>query len=289
MAPAGTDRAADRVPLPPGTAWADLGVLHNLGNVLNSLNVSALLLAEKVRASRMTHLAQVAALLREHIEDWPTFAATDEKGRRLPGYLIQLAEHLAAEQTGVQAELDVLLKSVEHIKSIIGLQQRHARIPTAVEEVSVRNLVDEVLQTHAAAFACHRIRVERDYQDVPTVWADKDALLHVLINLVRNAQQSLRDSAQTDRQLTVRVVPLPVDRLRIEVRDNGVGISTANLACIWEVGFTTKEDGHGLGLHHSALAARALGGSLAAYSDGPGQGATFVFDLPLRVGEAAHA
>ncbi len=271
-----------------GMAEVASGVLHNVGNVLNSLNVSATLVAEKVRASRVTRLAQVAALLRAHVDDWPAFAATDAKGRHLPGYLIQLAEHLAAEQAGVQQELDGLLKSVEHVKSIVGLQQRYARNRAAVEEISVRDLLDDVLQMHAAALARHRIQVGREYEDVPAVRTDRHTLLQILVNLVRNAKQALRESDQTERRLIVRVAPAEGERLRVEVRDNGVGISAADLTRIWEYGFTTKEDGHGLGLHHCALAAKALGGSLEASSDGPGQGATFVFELPLQVGEAAH-
>ena len=278
-----------------GMAEVASGVLHNVGNVLNSLNVSATLVADKVRTSRVTRLSQVAELLRTHAADWATFTATDEKGRRLPGYLIQLAEHLAAEQAAVLNELDVLVKSVEHVKSIINMQSAaadYARSPALVDEISVADLLDEVLQMNAASFARHHIHVQREYLDVPTVLADKHTVLQVLVNLVRNANQALCQSDQADKRLNVRVARgdpgAPGQYLRIEVRDNGVGIPAENLARIWEHGFTTKEDGHGLGLHNSALAAKAIGGSLEVYSAGPGQGATFIFQIPMPVGAANH-
>jgi PAS domain S-box-containing protein len=271
-----------------GMAEVASGVLHNVGNVLNSLNVSATLVADKVRTSRVTRLAQVSELLRAHADDWAAFSSTDEKGRRLPGYLIQLAEHLTAEQAAVLSELEVLLKSVEHVKSILGMQQRYARPLGVVEEVSIGNLLDEVLQMHAAAFARHHIHVQRAYQDVPDILSDKHILLQILVNLVRNAKQALAQSDQAERQLTVRVAQTDGPALRIEVCDNGVGIPAENLPRIWEHGFTTKENGHGLGLANSALAAKTIGGSLEAHSAGPGQGATFVFQTPLRVAEANH-
>ena len=67
----------------------------------------------------------------------------------------------------------------------------------------------------------------------------------------------------------------------IGVRDNGVGIPAENLQRIFSFGFTTKRDGHGFGLHSSAVAAQEMDGSLLAHSDGRGNGAEFVLELPV--------
>jgi signal transduction histidine kinase len=66
------------------------------------------------------------------------------------------------------------------------------------------------------------------------------------------------------------------------VIDNGEGIAAENLTRIFAHGFTTKKDGHGFGLHSCVLAAREMGGSLLAASDGPGRGAAFTLVLPLQ-------
>jgi signal transduction histidine kinase len=79
---------------------------------------------------------------------------------------------------------------------------------------------------------------------------------------------------------------------RVDVIDNGLGIPAENLDRVFARGFTTKKNGHGFGLHSSALAARDLGGSLTAQSEGPGRGAIFTVKIPLAPGarkESAHA
>jgi two-component system NtrC family sensor kinase len=67
------------------------------------------------------------------------------------------------------------------------------------------------------------------------------------------------------------------------VADNGIGIPVENLTKIFNHGFTTRKGGHGFGLHSGANAAKELGGSLMAHTEGPGKGATFVLELPLQV------
>jgi signal transduction histidine kinase len=76
-------------------------------------------------------------------------------------------------------------------------------------------------------------------------------------------------------------------RLKITVEDNGVGIPRENLVRIFSHGFTTRKDGHGFGLHGSAIAAKEMGGSLTAHSDGPGLGACFTLELPIPAARAA--
>ncbi len=68
----------------------------------------------------------------------------------------------------------------------------------------------------------------------------------------------------------------------MEATDDRIGISSGHLAQIFSFGFATKEDGYGFGLHLSALAASEMNGSLSAFSDGEGTGATFVLEVPLH-------
>jgi signal transduction histidine kinase len=70
-------------------------------------------------------------------------------------------------------------------------------------------------------------------------------------------------------------------RLHIDVQDTGEGIAPENLKRLFAHGFTTRERGHGFGLHSSASAALEMGGTLEAHSEGAGRGAVFSLVLPF--------
>ncbi|MCK4660239.1 MAG: response regulator [Phycisphaerae bacterium] len=273
-----------------GMAEVATGVLHNVGNVLNSVNVSAHLLVNTIGQSKVAGLSKAVALMNEHSADLGGFLTTDSKGRKLPGYLSQLAGHLVDERSTLLEELKLLTRDVEHIKTIVNQQQDYATMSGMIESFFVAEVVDDALSMGNAVFARHGIEVIRHYDEVPRVSGDRQKLLQILVNLVRNANHSLRDGSTSGRCLTARVTKHGEDRLRIEVRDTGVGIPQENMGRIFTHGFTTKKNGHGFGLHNSALAAREMGGSLTAHSDGPNRGATFTLELPLHAVEATkHA
>ncbi|MDY7228906.1 sensor histidine kinase [Hyalangium rubrum] len=266
-----------------GMAEVATGVLHNVGNTLNSVNVSTGLVIDQLRQSRVAGLSRATQLLREHSSDLATFLTQDPQGQKLPGYLIALSEQLREERDTLLKEMGALSESVEHIKSIVSMQQKHARAAGAVEPVSVPQLIDEALRLNAGSFDRHGILIERDYADVPTVLLDRHKLLQILVNLLSNARHALLDSARQDKRMTIRVQKVHERaRLLIEVADNGVGIAPENLPRMFTQGFTTKHDGHGFGLHISALAAEEMKGRLSCTSVGLGQGATFTLEIPLE-------
>jgi signal transduction histidine kinase len=262
-----------------GMAEIATNVLHNIGNVLNSVNVSASLVVDNVKKSKAANLAKVAAMLREHEHDLGTFITSDAKGRQLPVYLGQLSEQLLADQKGAVHELDLLVKNIEHIKDVVSMQQNYARVSGVKEIINIRELVEDGLRMNAGALARHRVEVIREFGDVPQINVDKHRVLQILVNLIRNAKYACDESGRADRRLTVRVAN-GEGRIKISVADNGVGIPPENLTRIFNHGFTTRKDGHGFGLHSGALAAMEMGGSLAVQSDGPGKGATFTLELP---------
>jgi len=265
-----------------GMAEIATGVLHNVGNTLNSVNISTTMLADLLRKSRVTGLAKAAQMLREHASDLGTFFSSDPQGQRLAGYLIALSESLVEEREEMSKEVLALTASVEHIKSIVTMQQRHARTGGAIEELHVPQLIDEALRLHAVSLERLGISVERDYSEVPPILVDRHKLLQILINLLSNARHALVDSQTQDKRLIIRVQPSGDGaRLLIEVADNGMGIAPENLARMFTQGFTTKKTGHGFGLHISALAATEMKGRLTCASPGPGQGASFTLELPL--------
>lgn len=264
-----------------GMAEIATNVLHNVGNVLNSVNVSAGLVSDSVRRSKVSSLSRLADLLREHEADLPNFLANDPRARQIPTFLTQLSEHLQTSQDTTLRELATLHGNIEHIKDIVAMQQSYAKVSGFKEIVDIPALVEDSLSLNVGAFSRHRIRVVRDFQPVPALNVDKHKVLQILINLVRNAKYACDESDRDPKEITLRVAN-GGDTVKISVIDNGVGIPVENLTRIFQHGFTTKSGGHGFGLHSSALAARELGGILVAHSDGPTSGATFTLELPLH-------
>ncbi|MGD0260645.1 MAG: PAS domain S-box protein [Verrucomicrobiota bacterium] len=272
-----------------GMAEVATNVLHNVGNVLNSVNVSSSLISDKVRASKAGNLAKAVALLQAHENDLAAFLADDPKGRQLPGYLRSLADHLDAEQHETLKELKSLAANIDHIKEIITMQQSYARVVGVVESLPVVDLVEDALRLNAGAMERHQVKIVREYFKVPPILVDKHKVLQILVNLIRNAKYALDDRGHTDKRLVLQVGLNGNDLVKISVIDNGIGIPPENLTRIFEHGFTTRREGHGFGLHNGALAAKELGGKLTAHSDGPGKGATFTLELPPRPREKGHS
>jgi PAS domain S-box-containing protein len=262
-----------------GMAEVATSVLHNVGNVLNSVNISSTLVSNRVRKSKVANLSKVVAMLNEHTTDLGAFLTNDPKGKQLPGYLGQLAEHLVGEQTSVLEELKLLHQNIEHIKDIVVMQQNYAKISGVVETVQITGLVEDALRMNIGALQRHGVKVLREYDDVPLMDVEKHKILQVLVNLVRNAKYACDESFRADKLMTLRVTRNN-GQVRISIIDNGVGIPPENLTRIFNHGFTTRKDGHGFGLHSAALAATELGGSLSVHSDGLGKGASFILELP---------
>ncbi len=262
-----------------GMAEVATSVLHNVGNVLNSVNVSIALLNERLRHHRVENVGKAASLLKKPAEELTQFLLGDPKGRALPEYLEKLAEALVNDKHAMLAEVKSLIKSVEHIKVIVSMQQSLAKMGGVLEEVDLTEVVEDAIQLTAAAYERHRIELIRRYAPVSPVLVDRHQVLQILINLLTNAKYALLDKP-SDKKVVVEISMAKPDRVRVSVTDNGVGIAPENLDKIFTQGFTTREDGHGFGLHSGANAAKQLGGSLTAYSKGLGHGATFTLELP---------
>jgi C4-dicarboxylate-specific signal transduction histidine kinase len=271
-----------------GMAEVATGVLHNVGNVLNSVNVSAMLISERLGKSKIAHLTQVSALMRENSDNLGEFFNSNPKGKMLPGFVHSLADRLSAEQADLLSEAEALSKNIAHIKDIVSVQQSYAKVSGIIESLPPASLVEDALQMNKAAFDRHGIEVVREFGDTPLVRVDKHKVLQILINVVRNAKYAVDQKPRSEKKIAVRVGVNGNNRVKIAVSDNGVGIAPENLARIFAHGFTTKKDGHGFGLHSAALAANEMGGSLTAHSEGLGRGATFVLELPMDMEAASE-
>jgi C4-dicarboxylate-specific signal transduction histidine kinase len=264
-----------------GMSEVATGILHNVGNVLNSVNVSATLVADQIRHSKVVNVARVSELLRAHEHDLAAFLSVDPKGRMISPYLAGLSETLTSERTAAVAELENLQKNVDHIKDIVAMQQSYAKTYGVAESMAITDLIEDALRINAGSLLRHDIHVVRDYQARLVVSLEKHKVLQVLVNLVQNAKHACDESGRLDKQITLRTTATE-SGVSIAVIDNGVGIPQENLTRIFSHGFTTRKDGHGFGLHSGALTAKEMGGTLTGHSAGPGKGAMFILGLPYK-------
>ncbi|MEO5959657.1 MAG: ATP-binding protein [Opitutaceae bacterium] len=272
-----------------GMAEVATGVLHNIGNVLTSLNVSASVIETSLQQSKAESLAKLAALLESHAGDLGAFIANDPKGRRVPEFLESLARHALEEREKLLGELASLQENVDHIKEIVTMQQAYATTVGVTEVLDASLLMEDALRMNAGALVRHAVSVVRDYQAAPAVVAEKAKVLQILINFVRNAKYACDAGGAADKLIMLRVEPTGTGHVRLIVQDSGVGIPPENLARIFTHGFTTRADGHGFGLHSSVVAAQEMKGSVTAQSEGHNRGATFTLELPVAPADAIPA
>ena len=263
-----------------GMAEVATGVLHNVGNVLNSVNISTQLLREKLHHSHIGLLARSASLIQEHKDHFADFVAREEKGRLLPGFIVTLSAALTEEHAALSREVQQLATNIDHIKQIIAAQQSFARTAGVIEAVATPELFAEAVRIARASLLQYRVDITEDFAAAPELVVDRQRVLQILVNFITNAVHAVRSNLPGQRRITLRIAAL-ADGVALGVTDNGVGIAAENLERIFTHGFTTRHDGHGFGLHSGALAARSLGGRIRVVSAGLGHGATFTLELPI--------
>ena len=256
-----------------GMAEISANVLHNVGNVLNSVNVSCAQLETTLRESRASSLWKVTEMLRAHLDSLPSFFATDPKGRLVPAYLVQAGAAVHREHGELWEELARLKSKVHLINTVISAQQQYASGSYLTERTDITQLVEEILAMQEPTLRTNHVRVVKQVQPVDPVPIQRTKLAHVLFNLVKNAEEAMADTIFEDRVLTIEVggAAQPF----IHVRDTGVGIPAEHMTKIFEHGFTTKPSGHGFGLHSSINSMQEMGGTLTVHSDGVGRGSRF--------------
>lgn len=265
-----------------GMAEIATNVLHNVGNVLNSVVVSTGLITTRLRESKTKGFVAAMRLMDEHRADLGDFLSKNECGRRLPDYLKKLVATLIAERTYLLEELESLSKGLDLIRDIVTTQQSYARAPASVlEPLLLSDLLEDALRMNLSSFARREVSVVKHWPNVPEALLDKHLIMQIIVNLVGNAFQAMEPVTDRPHRLTLRAEKIEAF-IRIEVEDNGEGITPENLARLFTHGFTTRKTGHGFGLHSCALAAKAMGATIRAHSDGPGKGARFTLDLPFK-------
>ena len=261
-----------------GMAEVATGVLHNVGNVLNSLGIAYSTAQARVKAYQIERVARVAAMLEENRGSLAEFLTNDDRGKRLPGYLSALGQRLKAEAAAVQREFDAMAGHIQYLRQIVQAQQSFATVGGARDQVDVRELLETALTLKGQEL--NGAEIIRDIGDLPTVQTDRYKLLQIIVNFIGNACDAMTANRPRAARLAIRVHAV-LGQLEIAVEDSGIGIAPELLPRLWEFGFTTKAHGNGFGLHSAAVAAQQLGGAVSAQSEGIGLGARFSVTIPI--------
>jgi signal transduction histidine kinase len=269
-----------------GMAEIATGVLHNVGNVLNSLGIANSTARRELKGLRLERLEQATALLASNRATLAAFLTEHERGRHLPEYLPALSAQIVANVRAIQTELETTEQLVHHLGDIVSAQQELARVGGQSEPIQLNELIDTALLVHASELT--HIRVVREYDELPPIMTDRHKLLQIVVNLLSNARDAVQTIAAERARILVKL-RLEGDHVQLTVEDTGIGMSEEVLSQLWRFGFTTKKKGHGFGLHNSANVAHEMGITLTAHSDGVGRGSRFVLRLPIHSPEPALA
>ncbi len=265
-----------------GMADIASGVLHNIGNVLNSTSVSTSVVRQQLNDLDVDSFIKVVELLSAHHEDLAQYLTDDPIGQKIPDFLTELAQQWAHDQGTIAEEMETIRKNVEHIGMVIQAQQQHAKGESIVEHFLLDDILNEALKLAIFSYREGTIEIERHFEHNCVIQSDRHKVLQILLNLLHNARHALRDSKRSDPKLKLTLSRCKTRNILLAIEDNGVGISPENAHRIFENGFTTKSDGNGFGLHTAVVIAQELGGSLTVSSGGIGQGATFFLTLPIK-------
>jgi len=265
-----------------GMADVATAVLHNVGNVLNSVNVSSGLIADTVRSSKGVGLTKLGALLSQ--PDFEAVLSAHPKGHSIPAYVTRLADALQDERLTLVKEAEGLQLSIDHIKVIVHSQQAHAKRSGGMTEVlALKALLENVVKMSCLSREGQPIAVTYEIAErLPAVPLDRHKVSQILLNFLNNARHAIADAAPGLGRVTIRVSEETGGGIRFEVTDNGCGVAPENFKRLFSHGFTTRRDGHGFGLHGSACMALEMGGRVSCRSEGIGCGAVFTLSLPPK-------
>lgn len=262
-----------------GVAEVATSILHNVGNVLNSINISVAIMNERVNKSKSVEIQKINLLLNQHKKNLNEYINSDERGKLILPYMEILAKELKIENANLIAELNQLTTNLQHVNNVIAMQQIYGHSKGFAESIQMAELIEAICTINRNKLQQLDIKIVREFEDCPPITSVKAKLQQILINLLKNSIEALELSCNPNKIIIIKLIKLE-NNMKIYIIDNGIGIENKNLTKIFSFGFTTKQNGHGYGVHNSALLARELGGQLIATSDGIEKGTTFLLIIP---------
>jgi signal transduction histidine kinase len=265
-----------------GMADVATSVLHNMGNVLNSISVSSVLLRQKVNNISSAKLTKLVDLLQNEPGKQDLIDIKTPGGKKLVNYLSLLAQEFTQEKATLLEEVISMGANINQIKNVVQMQESIPKPTIVISNVLISVLINDFLKDIKSQLENHKINVVCEYKNNLSITTDKFQFKKIIHNLIQNAVDSLITCNHTDKQLVISSDVDKDNNVIIQIADNGLGIPSENMNEIFNFGFTTKNKSHGFGLHYCSITAKELGGNLQVSSKGAGQGAVFTLTLAPR-------
>lgn len=262
-----------------GMAEIATSVLHNVGNILNSISTSGYLVGEAVDKMPLEALERAGDMLRENIDDFPKFLSEDPRGPKLLSYYLTIGDKFKVMDDQIKNNLKQLLDRIDTIKHVVAQQHNYTSNVYQTEDVELQEMVETAIAILREGMNSRGVEIRRDYRPGPKVRIQRTKLIHTLVNVLKNAREAIQLAGDKKRVIEIGLKPSSKGML-LAVTDSGIGITDEEMQRIFEHGFTTKERGNGFGLHSCAIAMNDMGGSIWAESPGKGYGTTFFLHFP---------
>jgi DNA-binding LacI/PurR family transcriptional regulator/signal transduction histidine kinase len=254
------------------------GILHNIANIMNSINVTYQALAGYIDGSCVNDLKKANNLLESKFANLDEFIANDPRGRLLMQYYLSLGDSFRLLATRLREYSERMLDKTGLIEDIINTQQSFEGIRSNLEMMDIIPVIEDALKMSRNLIDDSGVQVVRKYDRQVKALAQKTKLLHILINIIKNAVESMQSVQSSEKVLTIEVTG-DSDSIYIRISDTGPGIEAGKLESIFAYGFTTKTTGHGFGLHSCANYMTEMKGRIWAENNESGTGAVFVMQF----------
>ncbi len=266
-----------------GMAEIATGVLHNIGNILNTVNISGEQIIKIIKSSKVSGLMKANALLDQHLDCLDDYLVNDPKGKVLPQYYLKLGKMIQDEIYQIDEEATTLISKINMMKDVIRTQQNYAKGGFLAEHCALTLLIEDAIAIQQQPLHQADVNLRRNYLFEGQCIIHKSKLIQVITNLIKNGKEAiqLNDFQNKPKELTLETRDNHDGTASLLVTDDGVGILDENIKKIFNHGFTTKADGHGFGLHMSANSMTEMQGSLSVTSPGKNKGATFIITVPI--------
>lgn len=271
-----------------GKSEISAGVLHNVGNVLNSVKISADISRQRVVDLDLSDLEMIHKALETNAGSLDTYLSSHEQGQHLMPFFSALTQDLRSGKEGALEELGALADSADYIASLLQTLSDTDLRASVVERTNLSKQFDLASELCVLSLDSKLpLEIVREFEDLPSVMIDRHKLNETLLKLIHNALQAMQASDSDVNRLTLDLSSTDSGQIRFAITDTGIGIAGEDQTRIFIPGQTTNENRMGFGLHLAANTASEMGGSLSVESDGPGSGATFVLLVPMSADRRA--